>query len=102
MAPTLAMSLTGVQVVHLIGWAAPLAYLLADAAVLLIGFGFARLSAAFSHAGPVYAGGDPAIYRGRGIVRYRLLRVLRQRAGPWIRGRLGGCHAVRAFDGTPR
>ena len=29
--------------------------------------------------------GDPAICRGRGVVRYRLLRVLRQRAGPWIR-----------------
>ena len=44
------MSVTGVQVVHLLGRAAPLAYLLAGAAVLLIGFGFARLSAAFSHA----------------------------------------------------
>jgi amino acid transporter len=55
MAPTLAMSVTGVQVVHLPGRAAPLAYLLAGAAVLLIGLGFARLSTAFSHAGSVYA-----------------------------------------------
>lgn len=39
--------------------------------------------------------GDPAVYRGRGVARYRLLRVLRQRAGPWIRGRPGGCRGSR-------
>ena len=55
MAPTLAMSVTGVQVVRLLGRAAPLAYLLAGGAMLLIGYGFVRLSAAFSHAGSVYA-----------------------------------------------
>jgi amino acid transporter len=42
-------------VVHRLGWAAPLTYLLGGAAVLLRGFGFARRSAAFSHAGSVYA-----------------------------------------------
>ena len=55
MAPTLAMSVTGVQVVRLLGRAAPLAYLLAGGVMLLIGYGFVRLSAAFSHAGSVYA-----------------------------------------------
>lgn len=42
--------------------------------------------------------GDPAVYRGRAVAWYRLLNVLRQRAGPWIRGRPGGC---RADDGAP-
>lgn len=55
MAPTLAMSVTGIQVVRLLGRAAPIAYLLAGAVMLLIGYGFVRLSAAFSHAGSVYA-----------------------------------------------
>jgi amino acid transporter len=55
MAPTLAMSVTGVQVVRLLGRAAPLAYVLAGIGMALIGFGFVRLSAAFSHAGSVYA-----------------------------------------------
>ena len=37
MAPTLAMSVTGVQVVHLLGRAAPLAYLLAGLVYAFIG-----------------------------------------------------------------
>jgi amino acid transporter len=55
MAPTLAMSVTGVQAARLLGRAAPLAYLLAGAGMLLIAYGFVRLSAAYSHAGSVYA-----------------------------------------------
>src|SRR5436305_4132637 len=55
MAPTLAMSVTGVQAARLLGRAAPLAYVLAGAAVVLIAYGFVRLSAAYSHAGSVYA-----------------------------------------------
>jgi amino acid transporter len=55
MAPTLAMSVTGVQAARLLGRAAPLAYVLAGVGMLLIGYGFVRLSAAFSHAGSVYA-----------------------------------------------
>jgi amino acid transporter len=55
MAPTLAMSVTGVQAARLLGRAAPLAYVLAGLGMALIGFGFVRLSAAFSHAGSVYA-----------------------------------------------
>lgn len=55
MAPTLAMSVTGVQAARLLGRAAPLAYVLAGAAMALIGYGFVRLAAAFSHAGSVYA-----------------------------------------------
>jgi len=68
MAPTLAMSVTGVQVVHLLGRAAPLAYLLGGAAVLLIGFGFARLSAGFSHAGSVHAFLGKTLGPGAGFV----------------------------------
>jgi amino acid transporter len=55
MAPTLAMSVTGVQAARLLGRAAPLAHVLAGACMVLIGYGFVRLSAAFSHAGSVYA-----------------------------------------------
>jgi amino acid transporter len=55
MAPTLAMSVTGVQTARLLGRAAPLAYVLAGIGMLLIGYGFVRLSGAFSHAGSVYA-----------------------------------------------
>jgi amino acid transporter len=55
MAPTLAMSVTGVQAARLLGRAAPLAYVLAGVGMALIGFGFVRLSGAFSHAGSVYA-----------------------------------------------
>jgi amino acid transporter len=55
MAPTLAMSVTGVQAAKLLGRAAPLAYVLAGAGMALIGYGFVRLSREFSHAGSVYA-----------------------------------------------
>lgn len=55
MAPTLAMSVTGVQASRLLGRAAPLAYVLAGVGMVFIGYGFVRLSAAFSHAGSVYA-----------------------------------------------
>lgn len=55
MAPTLAMSVTGVQAARLLGRAAPLAYVLAGVGMVFIGYGFVRLSAAFSHAGSVYA-----------------------------------------------
>jgi amino acid transporter len=55
MAPTLAMSVTGVQAARLLGRAAPLAYVLAGVGMVLIGYGFIRLSAAYSHAGSVYA-----------------------------------------------
>ncbi|HEX2084521.1 MAG TPA: APC family permease [Solirubrobacteraceae bacterium] len=55
MAPTLAMSVTGVQASRLLGQAAPLAYVLAGIGMVFIGYGFVRLSAAFSHAGSVYA-----------------------------------------------
>jgi amino acid transporter len=55
MAPTLAMSVTGVQAARLLGPAAPLAYVLAGVGMVFIGYGFVRLSAAFNHAGSVYA-----------------------------------------------
>src|SRR4051812_26734482 len=55
MAPTLAMSVTGVQAARVLGRAAPLAYVLAGVGMIFIGYGFVRLSAAFSHAGSVYA-----------------------------------------------
>src|SRR4051812_30417937 len=55
MAPTLAMSVTGVQAARVLGRAAPLAYVLAGVGMIFIGYGFVRLSAAFSHAGSVSA-----------------------------------------------
>jgi amino acid transporter len=55
MAPTLAMSLTGVQASTLIGRAAPLAYVFAAVGVTFVAYGFVRLSSHFSHAGSVYA-----------------------------------------------
>jgi amino acid transporter len=55
MAPTLAMSLTGVQAASLVGRAAPLAFALAVVGVSLVAYGFVRLSSHFSHAGSVYA-----------------------------------------------
>jgi amino acid transporter len=55
MAPTLAVSITGVAPARLIGRAAPLAYVVAAAGVGLVAYGFVRLSGAFASAGSVYA-----------------------------------------------
>src|SRR5438552_3014422 len=55
MAPTLAMSLTGVQASALIGRHAPLAFAFAAVGVALVAYGFIRLASHFSHAGSVYA-----------------------------------------------
>lgn len=55
MAPTLAMSVTGIAAANELGRAAPLAFVVAGLAVGLVAFGFVRLSAEFSHAGSVYA-----------------------------------------------
>lgn len=55
MAPTLAMSVTGVQAAGLIGRAAPLAYAMAAVGVSFVAYGFIRLASHFSHAGSVYA-----------------------------------------------
>jgi amino acid transporter len=55
MAPTLAMSLTGVGPAGLIGRAAPLAFAMAAIVVALVAYGFVRLSSRFAHAGSVYA-----------------------------------------------
>src|SRR5437764_146599 len=55
MAPTLAMSVTGVAAAAELGRAAPLAFVFAGLAVGLVAFGFVRLAAEFSHAGSVYA-----------------------------------------------
>ena len=54
MAPTLAMSVTGVEPAKLLGQAAPLAFAFAAVAVGLVAYGFVRLSGEFSHAGSVY------------------------------------------------
>src|SRR5581483_6622080 len=51
MAPTLAMSVTGVAAAQQLGRAAPLAFIIAGAAVGLVAFGFVRLSAEIAHAG---------------------------------------------------
>jgi amino acid transporter len=55
MAPTLAVSITGVAAAGLLGRAATLAYVVAGLGVALVAYGFARLSAEFSSAGSVYA-----------------------------------------------
>jgi amino acid transporter len=54
MAPTLAMSVTGVAAAAL-GRAAPLAFAVAALGVGLVAYGFIRLAGEFSHAGSVYA-----------------------------------------------
>jgi amino acid transporter len=54
MAPTLAMSVTGVEPAKLLGRAAPLAFAFAAVGVALVAYGFVRLSGEFSHAGSVY------------------------------------------------
>ena len=55
MAPTLAMSITGIQAASLLGRAAPLAYVAAAFGVALVAYGFIRLSAETASAGSVYA-----------------------------------------------
>lgn len=54
MAPTLAMSVTGVEPAKLLGRAAPLAFVFATVGIALVAYGFVRLSGEFSHAGSVY------------------------------------------------
>ena len=55
MAPTLAMSVTGVAAAAVLGRAAPLAFAVAAVGVGLVAYGFIRLAGEFSHAGSVYA-----------------------------------------------
>ena len=55
MAPTLAMSVTGVAAAKALGRAAPLAFVVAALGVGLVAYGFVRLAGEFSHAGSVYA-----------------------------------------------
>src|SRR5689334_4215403 len=55
MAPTLAMSITGIQAARLLGRAAPLAYVVAAIGVMLVAYGFVRLSGEVASAGSVYA-----------------------------------------------
>src|SRR5215470_6877576 len=54
MAPTLAMSVTGVAAASALGRAAPLAFAFAALGVGLVAYGFVRLAGEFSHAGSVY------------------------------------------------
>jgi len=55
MAPTLAMSVTGVAAATALGRAAPVAFAVAALGVGLVAYGFVRLAGEFSHAGSVYA-----------------------------------------------
>ncbi|MGY1726993.1 APC family permease [Geodermatophilus sp. SYSU D01062] len=55
MAPTLAMSVTGVAAAQQLGRAAPLAFVFAGLGVGLVAYGFVRLSREFRSAGSVYA-----------------------------------------------
>src|SRR5215471_5733535 len=54
MAPTLAMSDTGVAAASVLGRAAPLAFVVAALGVGFVAYGFVRLAREFSHAGSVY------------------------------------------------
>jgi len=55
MAPTLAMSVTGVAAAAVLGRAAPLAFAAAALGVGFVAYGFIRLAGEFAHAGSVYA-----------------------------------------------
>jgi amino acid transporter len=68
MAPTLAVSITGVQPARLIGRAAPLAYVVAALGVGLVAYGFVRLSGAYASAGSVYAFVGGALGQRAGLV----------------------------------
>jgi amino acid transporter len=68
MAPTLAMSITGVAPARLIGRAAPLAYVAAALGVGLVAYGFVRLSSVVAHAGSVYGFVGRALGPGAGFV----------------------------------
>src|SRR3954466_6554448 len=68
MAPTLAMSITGVAAAGLIGRAAPLAYVVAALGVGLVAYGFVRLSSEVAHAGSVYAFVGSALGQRTGFV----------------------------------
>ena len=68
MAPTLAMSITGIGPAGLIGRAAPLAYLFAALGVGLVAYGFVRLSGEVASAGSVYAFVGHAVGERTGFV----------------------------------
>jgi amino acid transporter len=68
MAPSLAMAVTGAAAASLIGRAAPLAFLLAAVGVLLVSYGFRKLSSEFASAGSVYAFVGNTLGRRAGVV----------------------------------
>lgn len=55
MAPTLAMAMNGVGVSALVGKSVPLVFVLGFIGVVLVAYGFVRLTRHFNHAGSVYA-----------------------------------------------
>src|SRR3954451_23133495 len=55
MAPTAAMALNGVLPASLVGTSVPLVFVFATVGVVLVMYGFVRLSRYFSHAGSAYA-----------------------------------------------
>jgi amino acid transporter len=55
MAPTAAMALNGILPTQLVGRAAPLSFLVAFVGIVLVAYGFVRLTRRFNHAGSVYA-----------------------------------------------
>lgn len=55
MAPTMAMSFNGVGVSGLVGKSVPLVFVIGFVGVLLVAYGFVRLTRYFNHAGSVYA-----------------------------------------------
>ena len=67
MAPTLAMSVTGVAAAAALGRAAPLAFAVAALGVELVAYGFVRLAGEFFHAGSVYGFVGRRSARGQGF-----------------------------------
>jgi amino acid transporter len=68
MAPTLAMSVTGIAAAQQLGRAAPLAFVVAGLGVGLVAYGFIRLAAEYSSAGSVYAFVGHALSARMGLI----------------------------------
>jgi amino acid transporter len=68
LAPTLAMSIAGVEPARLLGPAAPIAFMIAAVGVAFVCYGFVRLSSRFAHVGSVYEFNGRTLGRRAGFV----------------------------------
>src|SRR5215210_4832253 len=96
MAPTLAMSITGVAAAGELGRAAPVAYVLAAIGVGLVASGFILLASRYAHAGSVYAFAGHALGPRAGfMIGWALVWVLAARG---IRVTTGSLLAVEGLS----